>query len=134
MLFNCLNSSLNLIKLFMKTKLLFGMVILAFCVCNTLVLFNTVPGKMANLNLSQLIALAWDEGSEGGGGGGGGTCTGRGGSEMPKQVLQLVSCRKKVQIGTTITWENGNKCSCENPPRGYQGILGCNLSWETDCK
>lgn len=76
-----------------------------------------------------------------------GMCVGRGGSEMPKQVLIREDCTYYIQIGGDISisqsgggggvqWEKvqGNRCSCKNPLSGYSGKLGCNLTWETACK
>ena len=66
-------------------------------------------------------------------------CTERGGEELPKKVLQLVKYNKEVQVngsasasggGAGIVIKKGHKCECKNPPSGYTGVLGCNLSWE----
>ncbi len=119
----------------MKRKILILTAIIGFGIFNSITLFNNLPNDFSRLSLQQITAFASGEGSSGDSGG---ACPQRGGSELPSKVLRNTDCTKtiKVQVRTSVTYEKvqGSQCKCKSKPSGYQGIMGCNLTWETACK
>lgn len=119
----------------MRKKALFIVAVIGVSAYNIFTLFDYMPANFSHLALGNLVALAEDETS---GGSSSGECSQRGGGELPNKVLLLTSCTKEVaiKVGTSIEYKkvSGSQCKCCKKPSGYQGILGCNLSWETSCK
>ncbi|UYQ95265.1 hypothetical protein MKQ68_09165 [Chitinophaga horti] len=62
------------------------------------------------------------------------TCPGRGGTEMPGKILLMKNCWKEVSAGIEgIKVVRGKRCVCGSAPTGYQGVVGCDLTWQTSC-
>lgn len=125
----------------MKKKILLSVAIVAFCAYNVVVLHNAFALDMVGLSSPSALAVATPDtilpppGPPDGGGGF--SCTKRGGTEMPKKILRLDRCFIKFggSLGRAVELEGvwGSRCQCENKPSGYEGVLGCDLTWETSC-
>ena len=118
----------------MKCKILIMCVLMAMVAVNVMYVNEKLPA-VKSLGLFHVTAFA---DNEQGTSGDGGMCTKRGGTEEPQKVLLKDACTKsiKVQVGSSFVWEKvkGNQCKCKKPDHSYQGVKGCNLSWETACK
>lgn len=121
----------------MKSKIFAVCTLLTIVVVSMMYVEKQLP-EVNSLRLFNTVALAGDEIGSGSGSSGSGMCTDRGGNEESQKILKKNVCRKEIQIkvGSSFEWKtvNGNECNCEKPDRSYQGVKGCNLSWETACK